>query len=132
LLITISGIGDRVSSTLLGEIPHIQEFRNGKALAVFVGLCPRERRSGTSISVSWLSKVGNTAVRAVLYMPAIAAMRRWNPILSKWETNLRARGKRPKQIIAAVMRRLLVLAYGVLKSGRAFDPSFALDGRHRI
>ena len=131
LLMTIPGIGDRVSSTLLGEIPHIQEFRNGKALAAFVGLCPRERRSGTSISSSWLSKVGNTAVRAVLYMPAITAMR-WNPILSKWAINLRARGKRPKQIIAAVMRRLLVLAYGVLKSGRAFDPSFALDGRHRI
>jgi transposase len=127
LLTTIPGIGDRVSSTILGEIPNIEQFRNGKALAAFVGLCPRERRSGTSISSSWLSKVGNAAVRAVLYMPAITAMR-WNPILSKWAESLRARGKRPKQIIAAVMRRLLVLAYGVLKSGRPFDPAFALDG----
>jgi transposase len=131
LLTTIPGIGDRVSSTLLGEIPRIEEFRNGKALAAFVGLCPHERRSGTSISSSSLSKVSNPAVRAVLYMPAISAIR-WNPVLSKWALNLRARGKRPKQIIAAVMRRLLVLAYGVLKSGRAFDPAFALDGRHGI
>jgi hypothetical protein len=30
------------------------------------------------------------------------------------------------------MRRLLVLAYGVLKSGKPFDPAFALDGRHGI
>jgi transposase len=127
LLKSIPGIGDRVASTLLGEIPHIEQFRSGKALAAFVGLCPRELRSGTSISSSWLSKVGNAAIRAVLYMPAISAMR-YNPILSKWAANLRARGKRPKQIIAAVMRRLLVLAYGVLKSGQAFDPAFALDG----
>jgi transposase len=131
LLTTIPGVGDRVSSTLLGEIPHIAEFRNGKALSAFVGLCPHERRSGTSISSSRLSKVGNRAIRAVLYMPALAAMR-WNPILSQWAANLRARGKRPKQIIAAVMRRLLVLAYGVLKSGKPFDPAFALDGRHGI
>jgi transposase len=124
LLTTIPGIGDRVSSTLLGEIPQIEQFRNGKALAAFVGLCPRERRSGTSISSSWLSKAGNAAVRAVLYMPAICAMR-WNPIIAKWSANLKARGKRFKQRVAAVMRRLLVLAYGVLKSRRPFDPEFA-------
>jgi hypothetical protein len=33
----------------------------------------------------------------------------------------RANGKRPKQVIVAVMRRLLVLAYGVLKSGKPFE-----------
>jgi len=29
-------------------------------------------------------------------------------------------------IIAAAMRKLLTLAYGVLKSGRAFDPSYGI------
>ena len=124
LLTSIPGIGERVSATLLGEIPHMEEFRSSKALAAFVGLCPRERRSGTSVSSSYLSKMGNPAVRAVLYMPALTAMR-FNPILKKWAANLRARGKRAKQVIAAVMRRLLVLAYGVLKSGRPFEPALA-------
>jgi hypothetical protein len=31
-----------------------------------------------------------------------------------------------------VMRRLLVIACGVLKSGRPFDSTLALDGRHGI
>ncbi len=120
LLESIPGIGERVASTLLGELPQITEFRNGKALAAFVGLCPREFRSGSSVSTSWLSKVGNPHVRRVLYMPAITAMR-CNPILVDFSARLRARGKRPKQIIAAVMRRMLVIAYGVLKSGRPFN-----------
>lgn len=45
-----------------------------------------------------------------------------NPILKPFADRLRAAGKRGKQIIAAVMRRLLVLAYGVVKSGKPFDP----------
>ena len=120
LLESIPGIGERVAATLLGELPHIAEFRSAKALAAYVGLCPREFRSGTSVSVSWLSKSGNSHVRRVLFMPAITAMR-WNPVLASFAARLRANGKRPKQVIAAVMRRLLVLAYGVLKSARPFD-----------
>jgi transposase len=131
LLESIPGIGERVSSGLLGELPKLEEFRSGKALAAFVGLCPREYRSGSSVSASWLSKVGNAHVRGLLYLPAITASR-FNPVLIIFARRLRERGKRPKQIIAAVMRRLLVIAYGVLKSGRPFDSTLALDGRHGI
>ncbi len=120
LLESIPGIGERVATTLLGEMPNLKEFRSGKAVAAFAGLCPRECRSGSSVSTSWVSKAGNSHVRRVLYMPAIAAMR-CNPILIAFASRLRANGKRPKQIIVAVMRRLLVLAYGVLKSGKPFE-----------
>jgi transposase len=130
LLESIPGIGERVSSTLLGELPHLTEFRNGKALAAFVGLCPREFRSGSSVKSSWLSRVGNSHVRRVLYMPALTAMR-CNPILADFAARLRARGKHTKQVIAAVMRRMLVLAYGVLKSGRPFAVP-TLDSGHGI
>jgi len=120
LLESIPGIGERVATTILGELPQITEFRNGKALAAFVGLCPREYRSGTSVAASWLSKVGNRHVRRVLYMPAMTAMR-FNPVLRAFAARLRSYGKRPKQIIAAVMRRLIVIAYGVLKSAQPFS-----------
>jgi transposase len=122
LLESIPGIGEVVATTLLGELPQLTEFRSGKALAAFVGLCPRQFRSGTSVAASWLSKVGNAHVRRVLYWPAITAMR-CNPVLKAFAVRLRANGKRPKQIITAVMRRLLVLAYGVLKSARPFNPA---------
>ncbi len=131
LLQSIPGIGERVSTGLLGEIPKLEEFRSGKALAAFVGLCPREYPSGSSVSASWLSKVGNSHVRKLLFLPAITACR-FNPVLMAFARRLRERGKRPKQIIAAVMRRLLVIAYGVLKSGRPFNPVLVLDRQHGI
>jgi transposase len=39
---------------------------------------------------------------------------------------LRAKGKPGKVIVVAAMRKLLHIAYGVMKSGRAFDPKVAL------
>lgn len=131
LLTSIPGIGERLAVTILGELPSLSEFRSAKALSAFVGLCPRVFRSGTSISKSWLSRSGNSHIRHMLYMPAISAMR-CNPILKTFADRLRAGGKRGKQIIAAVMRRLLVLAYGVVKSGKRFDPEIPARRRSHI
>ncbi|MDU9400703.1 IS110 family transposase, partial [Pseudomonas sp. zfem003] len=39
---------------------------------------------------------------------------------------LRERGKTGKQIVCAAMRKLLNIAYGVLKSGQPFDAKLAL------
>ncbi|MBV8613759.1 MAG: hypothetical protein JOY66_08295 [Acetobacteraceae bacterium] len=40
---------------------------------------------------------------------------------------LRAQGRlRPKQILIAAMRKLLVICFGVLKSGRPFDAALAM------
>ncbi|TRO22147.1 IS110 family transposase, partial [Ectopseudomonas mendocina] len=39
---------------------------------------------------------------------------------------LKARGKAGKQIVCAAMRKLLCIAYGVLKSGKPFDPQLAI------
>jgi transposase len=126
---SIPGIGERLAVTILGELPNLSEFRSAKALAAFTGLCPREFRSGKSISASWLSKAGNVHLRRMLYMPAVAAIR-FNPILRDFADRLRSSGKHGKQIVAAVMRRLLVLAYGVLKSEWPFDPDIGCGQRH--
>jgi hypothetical protein len=60
---------------------------------------------------------------AALYFPAISAMR-FNPTLRPFANRLRERNESNLTIIAAVMRKLLTLAYGVLKSSQAFDPSY--------
>lgn len=122
LLLSIPGIGERGASSILGEMPNIEEFRDGKAVAAYAGLSPRHNQSGTFAGRSRLSKIGNAHLRHALFFPAMAAMR-YNPILRPFAQRLRARGKRAMVIVAAVMRRLLVLAYGVLKSGRAFSPA---------
>ena len=70
-----------------------------------------------------MSKVGSARIRRALYFPAVTALR-CNPVIQQWAVGLRARGKSELQIIGAVMRKLLHLAFGVVKSGRAYDPAF--------
>ena len=47
---------------------------------------------------------------------------RHNPYVRDLSERLKARGKCPMQVIGAAMRKLVHIAYGVLKSGRPFDP----------
>ena len=119
LLETIPGIGQQTASTILGELPNISEFRDVKAVAAYAGLSPRHNQSGLSPGRSRLCKAGNANLRKALYFPAMTAMRS-NPAIKQFADRLAHRGKRKMVILAAAMRKLLVIAYGVIKSGRPF------------
>ena len=123
LLRSIPGIGETTAAKILGEMPNITEFRDVKAVGAFAGLSPQQYESGSLRKRTRLAKTGNADLRQALYWPAISAMRH-NPILRQFADRLRERGKPKMTIIAAVMRKLLTLAYGVLKSGRPFDPAY--------
>jgi transposase len=124
LLTSIPGIGETTAARILGEMPNITEFRDVKAVAAYAGLSPRHHESGSIRWPSRIAKTGNASLRTALYFPAISAMR-YNPLLRRFADRLRERRKSNMTIITAVMRKLLTLAYGVLKSGRFFDPTYA-------
>jgi len=124
LLISIPGIAESTAARILGEMPNIAEFRDVKAIAAYAGLSPRHYQSGSIERRSRIAKSGNAHLRRALYFPAISAMR-FNPPIRALATRLSARGKTKMTIVAAAMRKLLTLAYGVLKSGRVFDPLYA-------
>ena len=73
-----------------------------------------------------MSKVGNSNLRRYLYMPALAAMFH-NPVIAALRERLLARGKEKMVVVGAAMRKLLHIVYGVLKSGRPFDPNLAVQ-----
>jgi transposase len=124
LLVSIPGVGKLTAAKLLGEVRNITDFENARQLAAYAGLTPRNFFSGSSVrKKSVLSKAGNANLRKLLYMPAISA-KRWNPIIKAFCERLLASGHKPMEVIAAAMRKLLHLAYGILKSGRPFDPDY--------
>lgn len=53
-------------------------------------------------------------------MPAITAMKH-NPVLQAFTLRLKQAGKKGKVIVCAVMRKLIHIIYGVLKSNQPFD-----------
>ena len=70
-----------------------------------------------------MSRRGSSRVRKILYLPAIVAMTH-NPLVRALCDRLRQRGKPGMVIIVAAMRKLIHLAYGVLRSGKPFDPEY--------
>ncbi len=126
LLCSIPGIGRWTAARVLAESDQVRTSLSARQLAAYAGLTPRERTSGTSVRHQpRLAKTGNSRLRRALYLPAIVAMRH-NPAVRAFAERLRARGKRPMVIVGAAMRKLLHLIYGVLKSGRPFDPALAM------
>lgn len=124
LIASIVGIGKLTAAKLLGEIRDILDFENARQLAAYAGLTPRNVCSGTSVhKKSRISKTGNANIRKILYMSAISA-KRWNPIVSQFCNRLLQNGLRPKEVVVAAMRKLLHIIYGILKSGRPFDPDY--------
>ncbi len=124
LLLSIPGIGAATTARLLAEI-NFHHHDTARSVAAFTGLVPRLRQSGTSVrGRARLSKVGSPRIRHALYFPAVTAIR-CNPQIKAWAKALRERGKCEMQIIGAVMRKLIHHAYGVLKSGRPYDPLYA-------
>jgi len=123
LLTSIPGIGGLTASILLAECGDLTRFGNVRQLVAFVGLNPQQHQSGNRSYTVGISRIGSSRLRAALYMPAVVALR-WNPICSAFAEHLRQNGLVGKQIVVAVMRKLLHLAYGILKHGQPFDPHY--------
>jgi transposase len=123
LLITIPGIGDATAAVLIAEL-FDKRYTSARQAAAFAGLVPRLVESGTLRRRARLSKIGPGRLRKALYFPAVTALR-WNPTIRAVRARLAAAGKPPMVIIGAAMRKLIHLAYGVLKTGRAYEPTCA-------
>ncbi len=125
LLTSIPGIGDLTAYKLLAEIPDLARFHSADQLVAYAGLNPKQHRSGSSIHrPSRLSKIGNPTLRAALYMPAVVA-KTHHPTLRPFAQQLVQRGKSHMVALGAVMRKLLVLVFAILRSQKPFDPNFA-------
>lgn len=123
LLISIPSIGKITSHTLIAELPPLDLFNSARQLAAWAGLTPRHHISGTSGKFRTpITKVGSAALRRALFMPAMTA-RTHNPLLKEFGDRLAANGKSPKQVIIAIMRKLLHQIYGILKSQQPFNPN---------
>jgi transposase len=122
LLRSIPGVGPVVSRTLIAALPELGSAGGG-ALAALAGLAPYARDSGRTRGPRSV-RGGRPEVRRVLYLAALSASQAAGP-LGEFAGRLRARGKRPKVMLTAVARKLLVIAGAVVRTGRPWDPALA-------
>lgn len=120
LLDSIPGLGERTIAILLA---YLGRHTNARAFVAYAGLSVRIHESGSSVrGRPRMSKVGHANLRRAFYMPAMTALykTRWGQIFRE---RLAAAGKAPKLIIGAMMRKLAQVAFGVVMSGKPFDPA---------
>ena len=123
ILTKVPGIGRRSAILLLSELAVLDPTMTVKQIVGHAGLDPREYESGSSVQKPpRISKAGNAHLRAILYMPALTAIRH-DRGARLFFAQLVARGKKKMQAIVAVMRKVLHGIWIVLQRRVAFDSS---------
>lgn len=112
LLSSTPGVAQVTSATLVAEVPELGRL-NRQAIAALVGVAPYNDDSGRHRGQRRVAG-GRASVRRVLYMAALSA-RRCNPTIRAFAQRLSAQGKKPKVIITACMRKLLVILNAMVK-----------------
>ncbi len=119
---TVKGVGPVTKSTLVALLPELGQL-SGRAISALVGVAPMARDSGV-----WRGKRqvwgGRHAVRHVVYMAALAAVRH-NPVIRDFYQRLLAAGKPPKVALVACMRKLLVILNAMARDRAPWDPGRA-------
>jgi transposase len=124
LLTSIPSLGPRTATKLMAEMYDLATYTDAAAAAADAGVSPAKHESGETVrKKTKLSKIGKAAVRGALYFPAMSAIR-FNPFVRNLAQRLRKKGKSEMVIIGAAMRKLLYLAFGVLKHKQPFDPHY--------
>lgn len=120
LLETINGVGSVISREMTYLLSS-KSFENAKQVAAYLGLIPKFNESGTLKGRSTITKQGPARLRAKLYMPAITASK-YNHDIKVQKAKLEAAGKTSKQLVCAAMRKLVQICFGVVKSGKEYQP----------
>jgi transposase len=120
LITSIKGVGNITTYKILAHIPDIHIFKNAKQFAAYLGVSPKQHQSGNFQGKTTISRIGDPRLRKAIYMAALVA-KRHNNALQPFVKRLELKGKPPKSIICAVMRKLVHLVFGILKNGRPFD-----------
>ncbi|MDR2067950.1 MAG: transposase [Holosporaceae bacterium] len=92
-----------------------------------MGVAPSHCQSGTSANgKSHISRMGAKNIRKVLYMSSLV-VKNHNPRFKNFVQRLEKKGKPPKVVIVAIMRKLMHIFFGILKNNAAFDENLAFS-----
>jgi len=119
VLLSIPGVGELTAVILLHLFLRYPDA-NQRQIVSLAGLDPMIKESGSSLrSKARISKAGDRLYRAVLFMPAMVAIRH-NAKLKAFYERLKANGKHTTIVQVAVMRKLLIIAHSLYKSGQSY------------
>ena len=117
----IDGIGE-ITATQIVNFFGGRKFDNANQYVAHLGLCPSEKSSGSSVRGSGrLSQYGHRKAKSAYFMPALTVYRK--RLFPDFIKRLEEKGKAPKVIITAIMRKLAVIAFHIYTKELDFNPT---------
>lgn len=122
LLMGIPSIGFKSASRIIGESGPIENYFSARCYALQAGLLPIVRSSGQHVPPGKLPVYGNKELRSAFFYPAIVSKRTGKGV-GGFIRKMSARENTLKMTaIVAGMRKLAHVVYGILRSGKPYDP----------
>ena len=119
---TIPCVGPRTAEMLVAVLDDPHRFKSLKDVGSYVGLTPRQYQSGQMDRSGGISKQGHRQLRRMLVEVSWLALRYNPPLRAVYERLCRGSPSRRKIAIVAVARKLLIIAWAMLRDGTAWRP----------
>ena len=123
---TIKGVGPKTATAIVAAIGDGAEFKNGRHLAAWVGLVPRQFSSGDRKVLMGISKRGNQHLRSLLVHGARAVVRtapNKTDLNNQWVNQLRERRGFNRATIAVANKNARII-WAVLRTGEPYRAAF--------
>ncbi len=116
---SITGIGDITATILLNTIGDVNDFKDDRKLAAYLGIVPRVYVFNETSQYGRITKMGNKIARTVLVQSTLIAIK-YNGYLKHFYLRLKAKKGSGKAIIAT-SRKFLSIIYRTLKNDWIFE-----------
>jgi transposase len=123
----VCGVGRLTASAAVATVVDARQFKNGRQMAAWLGIVPRQKSSGGKQRLGRITKQGSDYLRTLLFQGARSAVltaRQRNDRLSRWIVQLQARVGYYKTLVAVANKHARIL-WAVLAKGERFDPCYA-------
>jgi transposase len=122
-LLTIPGVGPKTLAAILSVVGSDgSAYPDGKSFIGYVGFFPRIYESGETRWDNIISTRGPNYIRRALYLAAVACLKHNNQLKAFYDTKV-SQGKKPKQALICVAKKLAHICLSMLKSGESYNPA---------
>ena len=115
--------GTKTVAVLRAELGEISRFTRVDQVVAYAGLDIEVKESGKWKGQAKLSKRGSGRLRRMLYVATVRGIRLPGSAFGAYYHRLVARGMKKRKAMMAVMRKMLIVAVHLLKTGEEYDPS---------
>jgi len=125
----VIGVGSITSSAIVATVTDAKDFKNGRQMAAWLGLVPKQFSSGGKTSMGKITKRGDTYIRGLLFQGACSALMsatRKPPEkrgrLQHWMVEARRRLGYYKAVVAIANKNVRMI-WAILAKGESYDPN---------